>query len=211
MEARAASRNTARPRTYGQLRKNDYLSSHAQTIVQSADVRINPGLTECDSEASYSRRRLREPDAVLGSCLEKARVRTIGRGIENGVTRTVVVDGYVGRRRNKILRFGPEGDGVCRRRIFVRPFQRVARVNGDHGIAESHHRERVRAGACGYYLAATDCYAVFRMQVLRFRGIPIGEQRSGLCLRHTVVKLLVVGQGLGRFENMHNARHVTVD
>src|SRR5215469_13838173 len=163
MEARAASSNAARPLTYGQLRKNDYLSFHAQTIVQSADVRISPGLAECDSEASYSRRRLREPDAVLGSCLEKARVHTIGRGIEQGVTCTVGVHGYVGRRRNKILRFGPEGDSVRRRRIVVGPFQRVARVNGDHGIAESHHRERVRAGACGYHLAATDCNSVFRM------------------------------------------------
>lgn len=63
------------------------------------------------------------------------------------MTRTVGVDSYVGRRRNKILRLGPEGDSVRRRRIFVGPFQCVARVNGDHLITEPHDRERVRASA----------------------------------------------------------------
>ena len=57
-----------------QLRKNDYLSFHSQAIVQSADVWINPWLGKSDSKASYSRRGLCQPVAVLGSCLEKARV-----------------------------------------------------------------------------------------------------------------------------------------
>ena len=160
------------------LRKNDYLSFHTQAIVQSTDIGINPGLSERDSEASYSRRRLREPRAVLGSSLEKARVHTIGRGIEHAVACPVRVDGYVGGRRNQILRLGPEGDCVRRGRIFVGPFHCVARTNRDSRIAEAHHRERVRAGTCGYYLATTNGHAILRMLVLRLGGVSIGQQRS---------------------------------
>ena len=99
--------------------------------MQSADVRISPGDAERDSEASYSRRRLRQPYAVLGRCLEKARVTAIGGGSEHAVTCAVGVEGYVGGRKNGILRFGPEGDSVRRGRIFVGPFHCVARTNRD--------------------------------------------------------------------------------
>src|SRR5215469_4117216 len=117
MEAKAAS--VTRPRgAYRQLRKNDYLSFHAQAVVQSADVRINPWLAKRDSEASYSRRRLCQPVAVLRSCLEKAGVHTIGVRIEHAVTCTVGVDGYVGAPRNSVFRFSLEGDSVCRDRML---------------------------------------------------------------------------------------------
>ena len=54
------------------LGKNDYLSFHAQDIVQGADIWINTWLVERDPEASYSRRRLGKSDAVLGSRLDEA-------------------------------------------------------------------------------------------------------------------------------------------
>src|SRR5215469_11167237 len=50
-----------------------------------------------------------------------------------------------------------------------------------------------------------------RMLVLRIPSISIGQQAAALDLRQTIVELLVMGQGLGRSENMHNARHVFVD
>ena len=122
---------------------------------------------------------------------------TIGGGIELRVTCTIGVNSYVGGRRNRILRFGPEGDGVRRDRIFVDPFHCVAHMNCDNWIVEPHHRERVQAGACGYYLAATNGHTILRMLVLRLRGIAIGQQGSALRLRQTIVELLVVGQGVG--------------
>jgi len=81
----------------------------------------------------------------------------------------------------------------------------------DYRIAERHHRERVRAGACGCYLAATNSHAILRMQVLRLPGIAVGQQGATLLLRQTIVELFVVGQGLRLIENMHNACHVIVD
>ena len=101
--------------------------------MESADVGINTRLAERDSEASYSGWRLCQPVAILGSCLEKARVHTIGSGIEHALTCTVCVYGHVGGRRNRILWFGPESDCVRRDRIFVGPFYRVARMNRDNG------------------------------------------------------------------------------
>src|SRR5215469_13496391 len=163
---RAASVTRPRLDRYPQLRKNDHLSFHAQAVVQSADVRIKSGLAERDSEASYSRRRLCQPVSVLRGCLKKAGVHTVRWRIENTVTCTVGIDGYVGGRRNEILRFSPEGDSVRRGRIFVGPFHCVARANRDNGNAEAHHREGVRAGACRNNLAATNGHAILRMLVL---------------------------------------------
>jgi hypothetical protein len=56
-------------------------------------------------------------------------VHTVGRGLDHAVTCTVGVDGYIGGRIKKVLWFGSEGDGMCCTRIFVGPFDRVARVN----------------------------------------------------------------------------------
>ena len=113
----------------GELRKNDYPSFHTQDIVQGADIAINARLGERDTEASHSQRCLCESGAVLGSCLDKAGVHTVGRGIEHAVPCAIGVNGYIGGRINKTLRFGPEGDSVCCDRIFVGPFYRVARMN----------------------------------------------------------------------------------
>jgi hypothetical protein len=76
------------------LRKNEHFPLHTQAIVEGADIGIRAWLAEGDPEASYSGRCLRKTDAILGSCLEKARVHTIGGGIEHAVSCTVGVDGY---------------------------------------------------------------------------------------------------------------------
>ncbi len=63
--------------------------------MEGADIRIGAGLAEGDPETSYSGRCLRETGAFLGSGLDKARVHTVGRGIQHAVTRAVGIDGYV--------------------------------------------------------------------------------------------------------------------
>jgi plastocyanin len=79
---------------------------------------------------------------------------------------------------------------------------RVASANRDNRIGEPHHRERVRAGTCGYNLASTNGHAILRMLVLRLPGISIGQQGRCSPPAQTIVELLVVGQGLGGSENM---------
>jgi len=96
--------------------------------VQGADIRISAWLAERDAEASYSRRCLREPSAVLGSCLDEARVHTVGKRIKHAMTCAVGVDGYIGGGSRRTLRFSPEGDSVRCDWIFIGPFYRVACV-----------------------------------------------------------------------------------
>src|SRR6516225_10543553 len=128
--------------------------------MQGADIGISTWLVKCDPEASYSRRRLGESDAVLGSRLDQARVRTIGRGIEHRVTRAVGVNGYIRGWRKRILRFSAEGDRVRCDRIIVGPFHCFASMDRDHRIVKAHDRGSIAAASRGYYLAAADGHTV---------------------------------------------------
>src|SRR5215469_2773977 len=168
------------------LRKNDHLSFHTQDIVQGADIRIDTWLAESDAEASYSRRCLREPGAILGSRLDESRVHTVGRRVKHTVRCAVGVDRYIRGRRSRIPRFGAEGDCVRCDWIFIGPLHRVACMNRNHRILETHHRDAVGATPCGYDLAVSDRHAISRMLVLQCASIFICQQGCALLLSHTI-------------------------
>ena len=143
------------------LGKNDYLSFHAQDVVQGADIWINTRLVERDPEASYSRRRLGKSDALLGSSLDETRVHTVGGGIKHGMTLAVGVNGYVWGWRKRVLRFSTEGDGVWCDRIVIGPFKCFARVDRQLRLLEAHDRGSLGSTPRGNYLAAANGHAVF--------------------------------------------------